>query len=120
MYRLCRRTIIITDLASLWITRNVSTRCWRPIMWTLDGGEVAHVFTRCALPWQNNRSDLCSEIARFDPASSVLCRGVKCFSWVVDAGAGGAYVWETDGVDSDPLPSMISCGGWQTCSQMEE
>lgn len=35
-------------------------------------------------------------------------------------GAGGAYVREADNVDSDPLPSMLSCGGWQTCSQLEE
>ncbi|CAB1428020.1 unnamed protein product [Pleuronectes platessa] len=26
-------------------------------------------------------------------------------------GADGAYVRETDGVDGDPLPSMLSCGG---------
>lgn len=35
-------------------------------------------------------------------------------------GAGEAYVWQADGADSDPLPSMLSRGGWQTCSQHEE
>lgn len=74
-------------------------------MWKHDSGEAA-VSSLCTSVQLNNCCDFCSKVAHFDTVSLVVCLfpGAR---W----GADRAYVGETDGVDSDPLPSMLSCGG---------
>lgn len=84
---------------------------------THDNSGVTHVLYLPGLRSDNQRRGFGGEAAHFSLVSSLSrCHG----SPPGRQGAGGAYVGEADGVDSDPFPSMLSGGGWQTCTQLEE